>query len=145
MATKTYLSRRAYAQAVASGSSQAEAARAAGSKARSTPAQTRAGARLGRLPGVQALVDEYCAANAAETHDDWGRCLERLLRIINRGDTKDADVIRAVATYGKATGRFAAKRIEHTGTGGAAFEASARTMCSEDRGALRDILARASA
>ena len=133
MANKSYLDREAYALARATGDSQAEAARKAGSKASRVDTRARAGMRLEAQEGVRERIEELRIEKAKETRSGWDECLDILIGIARDEDgaEKTADRISAIKEFGKAGGHYAASKIEHSGV---------QTVAVLDRPGLDELL-----
>lgn len=132
------LDRKLYAEARARGAPKSEAARIAGSGAKSVPALTNAGTRLEEEPYVQELIaylkeDIYIR----EIKDPWEKAQARMKQLLDHPEW------RARAAGGtfiaKVEGGFAPDKVEHSGSVGVE-EGELSKLSKKDRAALRALL-----
>lgn len=132
------LDRLIYAHARARGVSKAEAARLAGSKGRTTQAQTQAGAKLEANPLVAAMIETIKLELQIEKIDDpWEKAQAVMEAMLTHPEWR----ARATSAnfHAKVGGKYAPEKHEHSGTL-VVEEGELANLSADERKQLREVL-----
>ncbi len=136
---KPTLDRRIYAEARGRGASKAEAARLAGSKARTTQAQTQAGTKIEADPLIADLIEAVReAVIIREIKDPWEKSKAVMQAMLDHPEWR----ARGTASnfFGKVVGGYAPDKVEHSGSIETAAVGEVGNLSKKERAELRALL-----